>query len=109
MVANLVGGGSNLGSIVGGLLGAASSQGGTQTQSRDPWSAAQPYLKGLLADADVMRQNLAANPFTPQQTQAYSNAYAGLDQARAAFPGLLQQGNFARPNYDQLFQQVKPR
>lgn len=106
--ADLVGGGSNLAALIGAVGGAASG-GGTETSSRDPWAAAQPYLKNILADAEKMRANLAANPFTPQQTQAYSNAYAGLDQARSALPGLLSWGQGAMqrqsttPSYDQLF------
>ena len=69
--ADLVGGGSNLAGLIGAGLGAASG-GGTETSSRDPWAAAQPFLKNLLGDADAMRANLAQNPFTPQ--------HAGLQQ-----------------------------
>lgn len=114
-VSDMVGGASNLGGLLGAIGGAASSQSGTQTTSRDPWSAAQPFLKGLLGDADAMRANLQQNPFTPQQTQQYGNAYAGLDQARAALPGLLGWGQQAMqrqntvPSYADLFSQVKPK
>jgi hypothetical protein len=107
-ISGAVGGGGNLAALIGAGLGAASG-GGSQTQSRDPWSAAQPYLKNLLGDADAMRANLAQNPFTQQQQQAYQNAYGGLDQARAAMPGLLNWGQQAMqrqsttPSYEQLF------
>lgn len=113
-VASAVGGGGNLAALIGAGLGAASG-GGTQTQSRDPWSAAQPFLKNILGDADAMRANLAANPFTQQQTQAYSNAYGGLDQARAALPGLLSWGQNAMqrqsstPTYASLFGGGQPQ
>lgn len=106
--ADLVGGGSNLAALIGAGLGAT--QGGkTETSSRDPWGPSQQYLKNILTDADAMRANLAANPYTPQQTAAYSNAYAGLDQARSALPGLLSFGQTAMqrqstvPSYQQLF------
>lgn len=107
-VSDLVGGGSNLAGLIGGIAGAT--QGGkTETSSRDPWSAAQPYLKNLLADADAMRAGLKDQPFTPQQTQQYQQAFAGLDQARGAIPGLLNWGQQAMqrqpttPSYQQLF------
>ncbi|WP_457321634.1 hypothetical protein [Roseateles sp. P5_E11] len=107
-VSDLVGGGQNLAGLIGAGLGAASG-GGTETSSRDPWSAAQPYLKNILADAETQRANLAANPFTPQQTQQYQQAYSGLDQARGAMPGLLNWGQQAMqrqsttPSYESLF------
>lgn len=103
-----VGGGKNLAGLVGAGLGALSA-GGTQTRTNEPWQPAQQYLKDVLGDAASMRANLAANPFTPQQTAAYGNAYAGLDQARAALPGLLNWGAGAMqrqsttPSYEQLF------
>lgn len=84
---DLVGG--NWGSVVGGLLGAVGSKGGTQTQERAPWAAAQPFLTGLLADADAARQQLKAQPFTPQQTAAYNAGYDLTNQAR----GLLGSAN----------------
>lgn len=102
-------GGANLGSILGAVAGAATSGDKTQTTSRDPWGPSQDFLKSVLGDADTMRQQLNAQPFTPQQTQQYGQAYAGLDQARAALPGLLSFGQQAMqrqstvPSYDQLF------
>lgn len=100
--------GTGLMALLGGGLGAASG-GGTETKTQAPWAAAQPYLTNVLGDADSMRANLAANPFTPQQTQAYQNAYSGLDQARSAMPGLLNwsqqamQRQSTTPSYEQLF------
>lgn len=109
-LAGAVGGGTNLAGLIGAGLGAASGGGGNaQVSSRDPWAEAQPFLKNLLSDADAMRANLKANPFTTQQTQAYNNAYNGLDQARQALPGLLSWGQNAMtrqstvPSYQQLF------
>jgi len=47
-----------------------------------------------------MRQQYAANPLTPQQQQAYLQAYSALDQARAQQPGLLSFGqNAMRGDY----------
>ena len=98
-----------LAAIGGAIAGAATSGDKTQTTSRDPWGPSQDFLKSVLGDADTMRQQLNAQPFTPQQTQQYGQAYAGLDQARAALPGLLSFGQQAMqrqstvPSYDQLF------
>lgn len=107
--ADLVGGGQNLAGLVGAIGGAAGGSSGDQVSSRDPWAAAQPYLKNILADAERQRAALAAQPYTPQQTQQYQQAFAGLDQARSALPGLLNWGQSAMqrqntvPSYQQLF------
>lgn len=103
-----VGGGNNLAGLIGAGLGALSG-GGSQTKTNEPWQPAQQYLKDVLGDLGTMRANLSAQPYTPQQTAAYGNAYAGLDQSRAAVPGLLNwaQGAMQRqstvPSYSQLF------
>lgn len=114
LLGNSNGSGSAVGALLGGLLGASTSKSGTTTSTKAPWEAAQPYLKGLLSDADTLRQDLAQNPFTAQQTNAYNQAYSGLDQARAAVPGLMNwsqnamQRQSTTPSYAQLFSQVKP-
>ena len=82
---NLVGG--NAGQLLGGLLGAATSKGGTQTQERAPWADAQPALRGLLGDVDAARQQLKANPFTPEQLAAYSAGNDLTNQARGLMGG----------------------
>lgn len=82
---NLIGG--NAGQLIGGLLGAASSKGGTQTQERAPWADAQPVLRGLLSDVDAARQQLKANPFTPEQLAAYSAGNDLANQARGLLGG----------------------
>ena len=107
-ISSAVGGGSNLAALVGAGLGAASG-GGTQTSSRDPWGPSQDFLKAVLGDAGSALTNLRQQPYTPQQQTQYSNAYAGLDQARSALPGLLNwsQGAMQRqsttPSMAQLF------
>jgi hypothetical protein len=107
-VSKFVGGEKNLAALVGAGLGAASG-GGTQTSSEEPWIAAQPFLRNVLGDADNMLTNLRQNPFTAQQNTQYQHAFAGLDQARSAMPGLLNWGQQAMgrqsmtPSYDQLF------
>ncbi len=101
-----------MGGAISALLGAglgAASGGGTSTKTSEPWAAAQPFLTNVLGDAGSMLTSLRQNPFTPQQTQAYSTAYAGLDQSRSALPGLLNWGQQAMqrqsttPSYEQLF------
>lgn len=104
-----VGGGGNLAALIGAGLGAASGGSGATTQERAPWTEAQPFLKAVLGDAGNMLTNQRQQPYTPQQTQQYQQAFAGLDQARSALPGLLNWGQSAMqrqstvPSYQQLF------
>jgi hypothetical protein len=94
-VSDYLGGDKNFGILTGGLLGALGSQGGTMSTSKAPWSAAQPYLTGLLSDANTLRQQYTANPFTPQQAQAYQSAFNGINQAQGQMQGLLNFGQRA--------------
>lgn len=101
--------GSGLSALLGGAMGAAGSQSQTLTKTQEPWAPLQPYLLGIVGDAQAMQNNFRQHPFTPQQEQAYSNAYSGLDQARSALPGLLSFGQQAMqrqsttPSYQDLF------
>lgn len=87
--------GNNAGSLLGGLLGASSSRNTTtgQTQSRDPWAAAQPaILKNLQNEADL-QSYYQKTPFNAQQQQGYSNLFGDIGNFRDnVAPGLL---NFA--------------
>lgn len=83
-----------IGSAVGGLMG-GSSQGGTQTQDRSPWAAAQPWLKDNIAQGQKLQNFYSANPFNSLQQGAYGNILAGNDYLNSAVPGLLSQ--FSQP------------
>ena len=79
-----------------GLLGAMSSGGGSgpaQTNTKEPWAEAAPWLKQQIADGQALQQRYAANPFSPQQQTAYNNTFSDLNHFRSnTAPGLM---NFA--------------
>ena len=84
--------------VIGGLIGGSSSgnsQGGTQTVNKDPWSAAQPWMRQNLTTGQNLQNYYQTNPFNAQQQSAYSNLGSGADYINRAVPGLLQQ--FSQP------------
>ena len=90
--------GNNAGSLIGGLLGAASSSGSGKanetTTTRDPWAAAQPYmLKNLQNEADLQGY-YQKTPFNAQQQQGYSNLFGDIGNFRDnVAPGLMEFAN----------------
>lgn len=75
--------------VLGAYMGYKSSQDQQQTSSRDPWSGAQPMLRGLLDQGQSLQQQYAAQPFSQQQQTAYNNLGGLLNAANASAPGLL--------------------
>lgn len=75
--------------VLGAYAGYKSSQDQQQTSSRDPWSGAQPMLKGLLDQGQQLQQQYAAQPFSQQQQTAYNNLGGLLNAANTSAPGLL--------------------
>ena len=77
------------------LLGALSSgdkaQGGTTTESRNPWGPAQPWMQQQIATGQNLQNYYQQNPFNQQQLNAYSNLRQGTDYMNALTPSLLQQ------------------
>jgi hypothetical protein len=97
---SLLGGGSSLGAIAGGLLGSVggSKQAGVTTTTQEPWSPMQPYLKdiagaaqtnynnqrtmspqtqGILTQAQNMAQGQMNNPVYGQMQNAASGIMSG--------------------------------
>ena len=87
--------GAVAGPVIGGLLGGASGsgtqQGGTQTVNRDPWAAAQPWMKANLETGQNLQNYYQRNPFNQQQQAAYGNLASSADYLNRLTPGLLQQ------------------
>lgn len=79
-------GGALLGSMNSGESGGAS-----QSQSKEPWAPAQPWLMQNLLQGQQLQNNYTAAPFSPRQTAAYDNSYAQSDYMRDLIPGLLGQ------------------
>lgn len=90
------------GAIAGGLLGGDDEQSTqTQTQQREPWAAAQPWLQNNLALGQQLQNQYMDNPFSPQQQSAFSNAFGMSDAYRSILPQLIggiNQGQFDRRN-----------
>lgn len=88
--------GSNAGSIVGGLLGAAGSGDSKTgaTQNRDPWGPAQPYILKNLENESKLQDYYQKTPFNQQQTQGYSNLFGDIANFRDnVAPGLMDFAN----------------
>ena len=76
------------GSVVGGLMGGDSQQ--SQTASKEPWSAAAPWLRENLRTGQGLQNYYQQNPFNPQQQTAYQNIFGDLDAFRNQMaPGLM--------------------
>ena len=77
-------------SLLGGLLGAGSSGDKEQTQTRDPWKPAQPFLLDNLQTNADMQKYYQAHPFNAQQQTSYDNIFADLNNFRSnTAPGLM--------------------
>lgn len=78
--------------VTGAAAAAASGKtdGGTQTNTKEPWSEAQPWLKNLLAQGQELQNYYTANPFNDTQKAAYQNLLGDLNTYRAQqMPGLM--------------------
>lgn len=86
-LAKLLGG--NGGALLGAGLGALGSKSQTQTSTRDPWSAAQPFLKQQLQQGSDLSSKYAAQPFSQAQQTAYGNVGGLLDYINGNAGGLM--------------------
>lgn len=77
--------------FIGGLLGAVGSSGSqTQTQNRDPWGPAQPYLLNNLQNLSDLQKFYQANPLSADQQRIYQSTMANNDRMQNSIgPGLL--------------------
>jgi hypothetical protein len=75
--------------LLGGALGANSSRDQNQTIQRAPWEAAQPYIKGLMADGAQLYNQYKAQPFNDAQKAGYNNMAGLLDLVNKNAGGLL--------------------
>lgn len=86
-----------IGAVAGGLLGASGSKkssGGTEQVKKEPWEAAQPWLKNLLTEGQDLQNYYKANPFNQQQQDAYNNIFSDMNMFRSQIaPGLFGKAN----------------
>lgn len=89
--------------LAGAVGGAVDAKDQTQTQTRDPWGPAQPYILEALQQGQKLNQQYQAQPFSPQQQAAYNNLGGLLNLANTNAPGLLsgfQANAMGANNYD---------
>ena len=79
--------------IASALLGGASSGDKQQTQSLDPWAAAQPWMTSNLGIGQQLQSQYAANPLSDYQKQAYANSAGTNNQTRSLSTSLMDQLN----------------
>lgn len=101
------------GAVVGGLMsdsGGSNRNGGagTQTASKEPWSAAQPWLRSNLASGQTMQSQYAAAPFNDAQLTAYGNMGAQSDYMRQIIPGLLGTASRQQLGWDRANPDARP-
>lgn len=73
---------------------------GTQTNSKEPWLMAQPWLLSNMSQGQALQDKYTAQPFSPQQRAAYDNSYALTDYGRALVPSLLNQMQGQQVGFD---------
>lgn len=87
-------GGAVAGAAVTGMMnnsGGGGGGGATQTQSKEPWAPAVPWITSNLQTGQGLQGYYQQNPFNPIQQAAYGNLFRSNDYVNNAFPGLLAQ------------------
>src|SRR6195256_2917575 len=64
---------------------------GTTTTDKSPWLPLQPWITNNAQQGQALQAKYAAQPFSPQQTAAYQNAFNQGDYMRNLVPSLLGQ------------------
>lgn len=95
--------GSQLGKDKNGGAGSA-----TQTQTKEPWAAAAPWLEQNLSQGQALQQRYQDQPFNQQQQQAFANQYAQSDYMRSLVPSLLTQLQGQQLGFDPSNPTAKP-
>ena len=76
------------GAVVGGLMSGDSQQ--SQSQSREPWAPAQPWLRQNLQTGQNLQNYYQQNPFNSIQQTSYQNLLGDIDNYRQNVnPGLM--------------------
>lgn len=92
------------------LSSGSSSNGGagTQTQTKEPWLQAQPWIINNLQTGQALQNRYAAQPFSDQQQQAYQNQNNQSAYMRAAVPSLLGQIQSQQVGFDRSNPNARP-
>jgi len=81
---------------------------GSQTQSKEPWAAAQPWIMNNLMQGQALQNAYTAQPFSNAQNQAYNNQGNQSAYMRALVPDLLGQISGQQVGFDRSKQNVRP-
>ncbi len=107
-----------LGPIAGSVVGGLMSDGEQQTATKEPWSAAAPWLRQQLEQGQNLQAYYQQNPWNNLQQTAYQNTFSDIDQFRNSIaPGLmdfasrLMGTNYSRGGAQPMgnMQQIKPQ
>lgn len=81
------------GAVVGGLM-SDSGGGEQQTATKEPWSAAAPWLRQQLEQGQNLQAYYQQNPWNNLQQTAYQNTFSDIDNFRSSMaPGLMDFAN----------------
>ncbi len=82
------------GPIAGAVVGGLMSDGEQQTATKEPWSAAAPWLRQQLEQGQNLQAYYQQNPWNNLQQNAYQNTFSDIDQFRNSMaPGLMDFAN----------------
>ena len=107
-----------LGPIAGSVVGGLMSDGEQQTATKEPWSAAAPWLRQQIEQGQNLQAYYQQNPWNNLQQTAYQNTFSDIDQFRNSIaPGLmgfankLMGQNYSRGGAQPMgnMQQIKPQ
>lgn len=100
-----------------GVVGSAMSSGGgsqtnggagTQTQTKEPWAAAQPWIMNNLQQGQNLQNAYTAQPFSQLQNDAYTNQGNQSAYMRQAIPSLLGQIGSQQVGFDRNNPNARP-
>ena len=103
-------GGAAVGLVGNSLLGdsGGGGGGGAQTVSKDPWSAADPWLRENLRTGQNLQNWYQQNPFSQQQQKSYRDQFANSDYMRSLAGSVMGQMNQQRP-FDRSNPNARPQ
>lgn len=81
---------------------------GSQTQSKEPWAMAQPWIMNNLVQGQNLQNAYTAQPFSNLQNQAYANQANQSAYMRAAVPSLLGQISGQQVGFDRSNPNARP-
>lgn len=82
---------------------------GTQTNTKEPWLLAQPWIQQNMAQGQALQDQYTKQPFSPEQLAAQRNIYGQSDYMRSLVPSLLGQLGQQPVTFDRTNPQAKQK